>query len=99
VTGDLAFDVGGRDTGLAAERRNDRPVDVVLRDGLGAEGEQQVDQFVGLAVQPLGLAGSQSLPCLDGLAHDRVDGLGERGAGLVNGHVQQADDVVDEDIT
>ena len=32
-----------------------------------------------------GLGGPQRLPRLDGLAVDRVDGLGERGAGLMDG--------------
>jgi hypothetical protein len=34
----------------------------------------------------------------DGLADDRPDGLGERGAGLADGNVQQADGVGGEDL-
>jgi len=51
-----------------------------------------------LWVQPAGLAGAQGLPGVDGLADDRVDGLGERGAGLVDGDVEEADGIVGEDV-
>ena len=98
MAGDVAADVGGRDPGFGAERRDDRAVDVGLGDRVRADGEQQVDVLAGLAVQPRGLGGPQGLPGLDGLADDRVDGLGERGAGLVDGHVEQADGVGGEDL-
>ncbi|WP_331740124.1 hypothetical protein OG613_45415 (plasmid) [Streptomyces sp. NBC_00015] len=49
--------------------------------------------FAGLAVEHLRLLRPQFLPCLDRLAQQRIDGLGERGAGLVGGDVQQADGV------
>jgi hypothetical protein len=53
-----------------------------------ADGEEQADVLAGLAVQPRGLGGPQGLPGFDGLPDglpdDRVDGLGERGAGLVD---------------
>ena len=98
MAGDVAADVGGGDAGLGAQRRDDRVVDVVLGDGLGADREQHVDALAGLAVQPLRLVGPQRLPGLDGLADDRVDGLGERGAGLVHGNVEQADRVLGEDL-
>ena len=40
-----------------------------------------------------------TLPRLDRLADQRVDGLGERGAGLVGGDIQQADGVPGEDFS
>jgi hypothetical protein len=98
VAGDVAADVGGRDAGLGAQRRDDRLVDVVPGDRLGADREQDVRVLAGLAVQARWLGRPQGLPCLDGLARDRVDGLGERGAGLVHGNVQQADGVAGQDV-
>ncbi len=62
VAGDVAADVGRGDTGLAAEHRDDRRVDVALGDPAGPVGE-------------LRLGGSDGLPCLDGLAQERVAGL------------------------
>ena len=38
------------------------------------------------------------MPGLDGLAQQRIDGFGERGSGLVDGDVEQADGVVGEDV-
>ena len=98
VAGDVAADVGGRDAGLAAQRGDDRAVDVVLRDRLRAHGEQQVDLLAGLAVKPGGLRGAHRLPGVDGLAEQRVDRLGERGPGLVDRHVEQADGIVGQDV-
>ncbi|MFK0113862.1 hypothetical protein [Streptomyces sp. NPDC091217] len=86
--GDVAADVGRGDSGLAAEHRDDRRVDAVLGDLAGAVGEQEVRQLAGLVVEHLRLGGSDGLPCLDGLAQKRVDGLGERGADLVAEDVQ-----------
>ena len=83
---------------LRAQRRDDRVVDVVLGDRLSADGEQQVDLLAGLAVEHGGWVGRTRLPGLDGLAEERVDGFGERGAGLVHGHVEQADRVVGEHV-
>ena len=59
VAGDVAADVGGRDAGFGAERRDDRAVDVGLGDRVRADGEEQVDVLAGLAVQPRGLGGPQ----------------------------------------
>jgi hypothetical protein len=98
VAGDVAADIGGGDTGLGAQRRDDGVVDVDLGHGLGADREQHVHMLFGLAVQSFRLAGPQRLPRLDGLPDDRVDGLGERGAGLVHRHVEQADRVLGEDL-
>src|SRR5260370_28545980 len=98
VAGDVAAEGGGRDPGFGAQRRDDRAVDVSLADRVRAYGEQQVDVLAGLAVQPRGLGGPQGLPGFDGLADDRVDGLGERGAGLVDRYVEQADGVGGEDL-
>ena len=96
MAGDVAADVGSRDAGLAAQRRDDPVVDVALVDPADADGEQEVHPLAGLAVQQLGLRRPHGLPCLDGLAQQRVDRLGERGAGLMGGHVQQADRVAGE---
>lgn len=71
MAGDVAADVGGRDPGLSAERRDDRAVDVVFRDRVRADGEQQVDILAGLAVQPRRLGRPQGLPGFDGLADER----------------------------
>jgi hypothetical protein len=96
VAGDVAADVGGGHAGLAAQHRDDGLVDVVLGDAAGTVGEQEVHVLAGLAVQHGRLAGPHGLPCLDRLAEQRVDGLGERGAGLMRRHVQQADGVARE---
>lgn len=53
-------------------------------DSAGTEGEQQVDPLVCGAVEKLRLGGAHRLPDVEGLAEDRVDRPGERGAGLVN---------------
>ena len=44
------------------------------------------------------LGGPGGLPGVDGLAEDRVDRFGERGAGLVGGHVAQTDGITGQDI-
>ena len=98
MAGDVAADVGGRDPGFRAQRRDDRVVDAVAGDRAGPDGEQHVGVLAGLAVQPAGLGGAQRLPGVDGLPDDRVDGLGERGAGLVDGDVEEADGIVGEDV-
>ena len=91
VAGDVPADVGGGNAGLAAEHRDDRVIDVGGGDLPGPEGEQQVDELAGAAVGELRLGGADGLPGVEGLAQDRVDRLGERGAGLVGRHVQQAE--------
>jgi len=93
VAGDAAADVGGGDPCLAAEHGDDSGVDVVLGDAAGAVREQEVHAFSGLAVQYRGLPGTDGLPGFDRLAEQGVDGLGERGARLVD--VQQADRLAD----
>ena len=98
VAGDVAANVGGRDTCFGAQRRDDRAVDVVLRDGVTADGEQDVDVLAGLAVQRLGLRGPDLGPRLEGLSQQRIDGFGECRAGLVHGHVEQADGVVGQHV-
>jgi hypothetical protein len=65
--------------------------EVLVADALGAVGEQQVHALAGLAVQDGGLGGPHRLPGGDGLSQERVNGLGECGAGLVNGDIEQAD--------
>jgi hypothetical protein len=45
----------------------------------------------------LGLRGAESLPGVEGLAEERVDRLGELGAGLVRGDVERADRVARRD--
>jgi hypothetical protein len=57
-----------------------------------------VDSLVGLAVQGQRLGGAQGLPGFDGLAQQRVHRLGEGGAGLVDGDVEQADGILGEDV-
>jgi hypothetical protein len=96
VAGDAAPGVGGWDAGLAAQRGDDRRVDVGVGDPPRPHREQQVDVLAGLAVQHLRLVRPDRLPCLDGLADQGVDGLGERGPGLVRGDVEQADGVPGE---
>jgi LacI family repressor for deo operon, udp, cdd, tsx, nupC, and nupG len=68
--------------GLTAEHGDDLLVDVVLGDPLGADGEQELRPLAGLGVQHLRLVRPHGLPCLDGLAQQRVDRLGERGGWL-----------------
>jgi hypothetical protein len=64
----------------------------------GPEGEQQVDELAGAAAGELRLGGAGGLPGVEGLAQDRAGRLGERGAGLVGRHVQQADRVAGQDL-
>jgi hypothetical protein len=98
VAGDRAAHVGGGDAGFAAEHRDDGVVDVGAGHAAGTGGEEQVDAFVGAPVGERRLSGADGLPGVDGLAEDRVDGLGEGGAGLVGGHVEQADGVAGQDV-
>ena len=98
VAGDVAADLGGGDVGLGVQRRGEGVVDLGLGDRVRADGEQQVGLLAGLAVGARGLGWPQCLPRLDRLADDRVDGLGDRGAGLVDGHVEQANGVAGEDV-
>jgi hypothetical protein len=98
VAGDVAADVGGGHSGLLAERGDQGAVDVVLRDRVGPDREEQFDVFAGFGVEALGLGGPQGLPGFDGLADDRVDGLGESGVGLVDRDVEQADGLLGQDL-
>jgi len=95
---DGAAHVGVRDSGFAAEHRDDGAVDVGGGDAAGAEGEQQVCPLAGAPVGERRLAGAGGLPRLDGLAEDWVDRLGERGASLVRWDVEQADGVAGQDL-
>lgn len=67
-------------------------------DSAGANGEQQVDSLACAAVEKLRLGGAHRLPDAPGLAEDRVDRLGERGAGLVRRNVAQADRITRQDL-
>jgi hypothetical protein len=98
VAGDVPADVRGGNAGLAAEHRDDRLVDVGGGDFPCPEGEQQVDLLAGAAVGELRLGTADGLPGVECLVEDRVDGLGERGAGLVRGHVEQAGSVAGQDL-
>lgn len=77
VAGDVPADVGGRDAGLAAEHGDDRVVDVGRGYSPGPEAEQQVHLLGGPGVDERGLGWPDGLPGVDGLAEDRVDGLGD----------------------
>ncbi len=70
---------------------DDRVVDVVLADPPGPDCEQEVHLLTGFPVQHRWLRGVQGLPCFDRPAQQRVDGLGERGAGLVGRDIEQTD--------
>ena len=98
VAGDPAPHVAGGDAGLGAQCGNDRAVDVAAGNRLAADGEEHVDVFAGFAVDRGQLCGSRGLPGLDGLPEQRIDGFGERGPGLVHGHVDQADGVGDRHV-
>ncbi len=95
---DVPPDIGGGNARLAAEHRDDRFVDVDGGHLPGPEGEQQVDELAGATVGEPRLGGAGGLPGIEGLAQDRVDRLGERGAGLVGRHVQQTDRVTGQDL-
>lgn len=56
-------------------------------------GEEEVDVLGGLAIEHGRLLGADGLPGFDGLAEERIDGLGEGGARLVGGDIEQADRV------
>ena len=77
VAGDVPADVAGRDAGLAAEHGDDRVVDVGRGYSPGQEAEQQVHLLGGPAVDERGLGWPDGLPGVDGLAEDRIDGLGD----------------------
>jgi hypothetical protein len=98
VAGDASAHVCGQYSGLAAEHWDDGVVDVGGRYAAGAEGEQQVCPLAGAPVGELRPAGAGGLPRFDGLAEDRVDRLGERGAGLCARDVEQADRVTGQDL-
>jgi hypothetical protein len=63
-----------------------------------ADGEEHVHLFAGVAVECRRLRRAQRLPGLDRLSLKGIDGFGERGAGLVGGHLQQADGVLGEHV-
>lgn len=98
VAGDAAAGVDGRYACFAAEYGDDAAVDVAAGDGACAVGEEEVDLFSGAFVGAFGLAGAECLPGVDGLSEQWVDRLRERRAGLVSGHVQEADGVPGEDL-
>src|SRR5436190_23354905 len=94
-----AADIRGRDAGLDAECGDDALVQVLPADALGSVGEQQMHVLAGLAVQHGGLGWSDRLPRRDGMAEERIDRLGERGAGLVDRDVEQTDRVLGQYLT
>ena len=67
-------------------------------DSASAEGEQQVDSLACAAVEKLRLGGAHRLPDVGSLAENRVDRLGERGAGLVRRNIEQADRITHQDL-
>ncbi|MCJ0904770.1 hypothetical protein MTX36_15205 [Rhodococcus sp. ARC_M6] len=86
---DAASDVGGR---TPASWQSIEMIALLTKgrgDSAGTEGEQQVDPLVCGAVEKLRLGGAHRLPDVEGLAEDRVDRPGERGAGLVRRDVEQ----------
>ena len=98
VAGDVPPDISGGDAGLVAKHRDDRVVDVVAAEPAGSDSEQQVDPLTGAPVQQPRLGRPGSLPGVEDLAEQRVNRLGERGAGLVRGDVEQADRVARQDL-
>jgi hypothetical protein len=61
-------------------------------------GEQQVYALAGAAVGELWLIRADGLPGIDGLAEDRVDRLGEGGAGFVGRDVEETHSVAGQDL-
>ena len=88
--------IDGRNVRLAAEQRDQDPVDVPAAHPLTTVAEQELRRLPGLRVHQQRLGGADPLPGGDRLADRAVDRLGEREPGLVSRHVQQADGVLRE---
>jgi hypothetical protein len=88
VAGDVSPDVGVGNSGLAAEHRDDRVVDVGRGHPPGSDSEQQVDRLPGAPVQQPRLGRLDGLPGIEGLAEEGVDRLSEHGAGLVGRDIE-----------
>jgi hypothetical protein len=74
---------------LAAERRDQRVIEVFARDAPGSKTEQQRHGFTRPRIEPQRLHGPDGFPRLDRSADERIDGLGEGGARLVCRDVEQ----------
>src|SRR5512145_2985410 len=91
VARDGTAHVAGVHAVLAAEHRDDRLVDHLPAHGTCSMREEQLDLLASLAVDTPRLRQPNGLPCLYGLAHLRIDGLGEVGPGLVDRDIKHAD--------
>lgn len=78
---------------LATEGGDERLIEIVACDPLGAQADEQRHGLARASIEQQRLSGTDSLPRVDRLADERIDGLGERGAGFVGRHVEQADAV------
>jgi hypothetical protein len=94
VAGDSAAGIGHRYTGLAAQKRNQRVIDVLGRNRPSTKAEQGGESLAGLAIDKQRLLRSMLFPAGNELADEGIDGLGEVGTRLVDRHVKEARRVI-----
>src|SRR6266542_1323298 len=90
---DAASGISSGHAGLATEDGDEGLIEVVPGDPLGPQAEEEWHELTGARIEQGWLGGTGGFPHVNRLAHDWVDRLGERRAGLVGGHVEQADAV------
>jgi hypothetical protein len=94
VAGDPTAGIGHRYTGLAAQKRDQRVIDVLGGNRPSTEAEQGGESLAGLAIDKQRLHRSTLFPASSELADQGIDRLGEAGTRLVNRHVNEARRVI-----
>ena len=93
MTGDVAAHIGKRNTGLFAESRNERLVQIVYSYPGEANEKEKIDQFASLRVGEFCTLRAHLFPRGDGLADNPIYRLGESSGGLVDRNIEQANGV------
>ena len=92
--GDVATHIGERDTSLLAESRDQS---VLFRYDHAHSGEaneeKEIDEFASLPIREFCTLWPHLLPCGDGFSHNPINWFGERGGGLVDRNIKQANGI------
>ena len=93
MTGDVAAHIGERNTGLLAESRDKRLVQIGHSYPGKANEKEKIDQFASLRVWEFFTLWTDLFPRGDGFADNAIYRLGEGGGGLVDRNVEQTNGV------
>ena len=93
MAGDVAAHIGERDTGLLAESRNQRLVEIVYPYPGKTNEKEKIDQFASLRVGEFCTLWTHLFPRGDGLSDNPIYRLGESSSGLVDRNIEQANGI------